>query len=165
MKIVVAHFSPRRVWCFVIIMWLVLSLPIYVTFFMFGGHFVRFGLQSSISGYFALTLVSIWVSEIGALLYVFAITKQLISGRGEALWIDGGDLLHVRKWILSCPSSDIVSISQGRKRIGFISVNTVAANLRNGEQKHFPIGSYRESSEEIINSLNAVLNLRISKPI
>lgn len=159
MKIVIAHFSLRKMWCFVVFMWFVFSLPIYVTFFMSGGNFVSQGLQSSISGYFTFTLISVWISEVGLLFYVLAITKQLIYGRGEALWIEGGDLLHVKKWILSCPSKGIVSISRGKKKISFIKVDAIVVNFSNGEQKQFPIGPYRESPDEIIDRLNVALNL------
>lgn len=158
MKTIIAHFSPYKMWCVVVFMWVVLSLPIYVTFFMSGGNFVSLGLRSSISGYFALTLISVWISEVGFLFYVLAITRQLICGRGEALWIEGGNLLHVKKWILSCPCKEIVSISRGKKKIGLVKVDAVVVHFRNGEKK-FPIGSYRESPDEIIDRLNTALNL------
>lgn len=160
MKIVVANFRLPRVWFQLTFMWLVILAPACVTFSPFGFYLINVALHSPNKYYLEVTLVSMWLCIILGFFIALAITKQLIYGKGAALWIEDGALIYVRKWLLSCPTDEIVSIGRGKKKMDtFVYKDAVIAYLRNGKDKRFPVEPFRESPDVIIERLNAALNL------
>jgi hypothetical protein len=157
MRIAIASFLKFRVWLGAIfilaiipaVCWLTVSILQNWTTSLPANHIFQ-----------VFCLAGMWVSLPQTFPPLISILKRLILEKGQAVWIEQGVL---STWLFSIPCGDIISVSSGELKLSaFVRKAAVILDLRDGGQKKLPVGSLLETSEVIIDRLNAVLKASIA---
>jgi hypothetical protein len=149
MKTIIAHYSRDKIWWQILIILPVICVPAFITLIVLQKSSLSDLLHSTDAIYVIPVLAMIWGFAVRLTLVVFLVLKQVLFNRREAIWVEGGILVYLSRFVFAVPLKAIRDIS-------FNSSGRVMLDMMDGRAKQVPTRSLQENSVDVGQRLKAV---------